>query len=226
MQAERVPYVFTVRAVEFVQGTILKADRVAFVLSVAPSLSDHQITSDALQFTLSTEDVGLEAATGSINIAANTVAYALAVQGVNFATSGGDIKLTAESIPYAVSYKSVGLGKGWAMQALPVAFNLTFGPINIENIVTVRLVNVAGVPRANLRGLRWAWFDTPRPGEMEAPTDQGVVGETDASGILRVSLPNSSLSAGEVGYLVVTDSDGTPSQSPSHKAFSAPLAVS
>jgi hypothetical protein len=60
---------------------------------------------------------------------------------------------------------------------------------------------------------------------MVAPTDKGSTGATDASGIFTVTLSNSTKTAGQVGWLTVTNSDGTTTQSPVNKAFSGPVTV-
>lgn len=80
-------------------------------------------------------------------------------------------------------------------------------------------------PRANLSSLKWAWFDSVNPGSFSAPTDKGTAETTDGSGNLVISLPNSLLANGEIGWLIVSDSDGTVDQSPPGKSFSGPVAV-
>jgi hypothetical protein len=91
---------------------------------------------------------------------------------------------------------------------------------------TVTLVDESGTPQASLSSLKWAWFDQITPDLFSAPTDQGLAEITDGSGVLVLDLPNSTKVSGQVGWLVVTNSDGTPTQSPAHRAFSGPVAVS
>jgi hypothetical protein len=91
--------------------------------------------------------------------------------------------------------------------------------------VTVTLVDGGGTPQASETGLLWAWFDEITPDLFVAPTDQGDAGATDGSGVLTLLIPNSVKTDGQIGWLIVTDSDGTTTQSPAHKAFSGPVAV-
>ena len=92
--------------------------------------------------------------------------------------------------------------------------------------ISMTLTTDGVTPAANLSGLKWAFFDATTPDAMGAPTDKGATGYTDAAGLLTLNLPNSSKVAGQVGWLSLTNSDGTPGQSPAAKAFSGPVAVS
>ncbi len=89
--------------------------------------------------------------------------------------------------------------------------------------ITLNLVSAAGSAIASAAPLKWAWFDSVTPDLFVAPTDNGSVESTDASGVLAISLTNSTKTSGQVGWLVVTNSDGNPATV--HKAFSGPVAV-
>lgn len=91
--------------------------------------------------------------------------------------------------------------------------------------VTVTLTSDGVTPRAGLSGLKWAFFDQATPDLFGAPVAQGAIESTDGSGVLALDITGSALSAGDTGWLVVTDSDGTATQSPAHKAFSGPVVV-
>lgn len=91
---------------------------------------------------------------------------------------------------------------------------------------TVTLVNESNAPQTGLSSLKWAWFDQVTPDLFVAPTDKGSAESTDGSGALTISMPNSTKTSGQIGWLVVTNSDGTTTQSPAHRAFSGPVAVS
>jgi hypothetical protein len=80
-------------------------------------------------------------------------------------------------------------------------------------------------PRASLTGLDWAFFDENKPSDLTTPVNQGTGESTDGSGVLTLSVPDSTLSNGGVGYLIVSDTDGTTTQSPSAKVFAGPVAV-
>jgi hypothetical protein len=105
--------------------------------------------------------------------------------------------------------------------ATPVALGR---PANTRT-ATITLTSDGTTPRANLTGLKWSWWDQATPNIAEYPTDKGSSETTDASGVLTISV-RSSLVPGGIGWLVVTDSDGTTAQSPVAKAFSGPVAVS
>jgi hypothetical protein len=89
--------------------------------------------------------------------------------------------------------------------------------------VVITLKSAAGVVRANLTGLTWAFFDQSKPSLLQAPVAKGAA-ITDANGVLNVDVTTSSLTSGQVGWLIVSDSDGTTVFN--SKAFCAPVAVS
>lgn len=102
---------------------------------------------------------------------------------------------------------------------------LAFVPALTARTVTLTLAYEGGsTAAASLTGLKWAWFDSPQPQSFAAPTSKGAVEATDGSGVLTISV-QSSLASGGVGWLIVTNSDGTTGQSPAAKAFSGPVAV-
>jgi chitodextrinase len=92
-----------------------------------------------------------------------------------------------------------------------------------QKSVTLTLVNAAGAASANLANLKWAWFDAATPSGFAAPTDKGAIETTDASGVVTIPLPNTTLASGQIGWLIITDSDGNPATN--HKAFSGPAQV-
>lgn len=92
--------------------------------------------------------------------------------------------------------------------------------------VTITLTTDGSTPAASLSNLKWAFFDQVTPDLFVSPTNKGSVETTDGSGVLTIPIPSTSLNAGQVGWLIVTDSDGTAAQSPAHKAFSGPVVVS
>lgn len=89
---------------------------------------------------------------------------------------------------------------------------------------TITLVDRTAATQNSLSSLKWAFYQT-MPWVGATPTDYGTTETTDGSGILAVTLPNCTLTNGQVGYLIVTDSDGTTGQSPSAKVFAGPVAV-
>jgi hypothetical protein len=87
---------------------------------------------------------------------------------------------------------------------------------------TINLVRADGVAIAAGDTLKFAWFDQSAPDQFSTPTDKGTV-VIGAGGLLQVSLTNTMMTSGQVGWLVVTNSDGNPSTV--HKAFSGPVKV-
>ena len=105
---------------------------------------------------------------------------------------------------------------------------VTTGQIDAQTFVatvTITLTDNAGTPLPNLTALKWSFFDEATPDLLLAPVNQASNGVTDGSGIFSVSVPGSSLNLGEIGYLVVSDTDGTEVQTPAQKAFAGPVVV-
>lgn len=90
--------------------------------------------------------------------------------------------------------------------------------------VTVTLVNESGSAQASLSSLKWAWFDQVTPDLALAPTCSGTTETTNGSGVLTIPI-QTSLGTGDVGWLIVTNSDGTTTQSPAHRCFSGPVEI-
>lgn len=88
--------------------------------------------------------------------------------------------------------------------------------------VTVNLVNASNAAQASLTGLKWAFYDQLTPDLMTVAADQGTAETTDGAGALTIPV-YTTLSPGQVGWLVVTNSDGNPVTV--HKAFSGPVTV-
>ncbi len=80
-----------------------------------------------------------------------------------------------------------------------------------------------GAAAASLTGLKWAWFDQATPNLFTAPACQGAAESTSAGGVLTIDLVGSTLVSGQVGWLIVTNSNGTTAMV--HMAFSGPVAV-
>lgn len=63
-----------------------------------------------------------------------------------------------------------------------------------------------GVPRPNLSGLQWSWFDQDSPSSLLFPMDQGSNASTDSHGELALVV-KSNLTTGQFGSLVITDAN-------------------
>lgn len=89
--------------------------------------------------------------------------------------------------------------------------------------VTITLVSRLGAARASLSSLKWAFWDYTRPDLITAaPVAGGSAETTDGSGVLVVDVAASALTNGQIGWLTVTDSDGTAAH---RHAFAGPVAV-
>jgi hypothetical protein len=99
----------------------------------------------------------------------------------------------------------------------------------VKPAVTVRMCIAPndGTAAGAASSLKWAWFDSTDPSSFSAPTDKGSTGAIDGSGNFTVALPNSTLTglASGVGWLLVTNSNGTVGQNPAANGASTPAAV-
>lgn len=97
----------------------------------------------------------------------------------------------------------------------------------VAPVISVTLTDANNLPLPSLTGLKWAWWDTATVSSQVAPSVTGTGATTDASGVLSVTtLTGSTLSAGQIGWIEVTDSDGTVTQSPVGKVAAGPVQVS
>lgn len=85
-------------------------------------------------------------------------------------------------------------------------------------------LKIGGADAANLTALAWAWWDTPRQTRRGEPTSVGTGATTNASGVFSVPV-YTRLAPGAVGWLEVTESDGTTGQAPAPRLASGPVAV-
>lgn len=92
--------------------------------------------------------------------------------------------------------------------------------------ISITMVDSTGTPIPNLTNLKWAFFDQATPNLFTAPSQVGTTGTTDATGKFIVALTNTSLSIGGIGWLSISNSDGTMIQNPIAKGFGAPVVLS
>jgi len=74
--------------------------------------------------------------------------------------------------------------------------------------ISINLIDISSTAQASLTGLRWAWYDSTDENALGTPTDTGVNESTTAAGLLEIDLPNSALTAGQTGTLVIGDTTG------------------
>lgn len=111
---------------------------------------------------------------------------------------------------------------------LPIGSEATTAALTVSEIptVTVTLTTNGSTAAASLTGLRWAIYLIGSPSLFGTLVLQGSTGTTDASGVFTLSLPGSGLVPGQTVFFIVTNSDGTATQSPAHKLFGGPVVVS
>jgi len=157
----------------------------------------------------SSSDTGFNAIHAAIANVATTNANVVGIADMNGAFSG--------SVHYgATGAETIEVGLR-AFNTLNVAY--------YARKVQMNLVTSSGTPIANLTGLKWALFDNVSPTAFIAPASSGVGATTDVSGLLTLVIPATTLPASGLGWLVVTDSDGTNTQVPPAKAFSGVVVV-
>ena len=97
----------------------------------------------------------------------------------------------------------------------------------VATTVTITLTTDGSTPAASLTNLKWAFFDQATPNLFTAaPSAKGAVETTDGSGVLTITITGTALRVGDIGYLIVTNSDGTVTQGAALKCFAAPVVVS
>lgn len=159
---------------------------------------------------------------GNATIAVSTAArQSASIVRLTLASAPVGLPVVAHLLGYAPVLATI--TKDNSALALPVEYNSGVAAIVLATSVSVPLVSAANVPSASLTGLKWAYWDQATPDLFVAPIVKGVTESTDASGLLVLDITGSDLTAGSVGWVTVTNSDGTTTQSPAHKAFSGPV---
>lgn len=75
--------------------------------------------------------------------------------------------------------------------------------------VSCQLVDPYGNPLRSLDSLSYAWFDQTDPVLLTAPVETGAVETTDGDGVIIVPVPNTALTVGQPGLLVLRSDDGS-----------------
>lgn len=91
--------------------------------------------------------------------------------------------------------------------------------------VTIELGNRVGAIWSNYTNLDWSFFDQTQPHSLLAPTAKGSGASTDSSGVLTLSIVGTALAVGAIGWLIVSNSNGDPTQS-NQIAFTGPVVTS
>lgn len=117
--------------------------------------------------------------------------------------------------------------RGYGIGSAALVVTRGYSPAAFVPSISVILTDAANAPIANLTGLLWAWWDVSTLNTQTSPAIKGSGASTNAAGVFSVTtLTGSALSAGGVGWLEVTNSDGTVSQAPVAKVAAGPIQVS
>lgn len=80
--------------------------------------------------------------------------------------------------------------------------------------------------QTNITNLNWAWFDESNLSELSAPKGQGYTGTIDAQGYFSITITDiSNLDINDTGFLIVSNTNGTITQSPAPKSFAGPVKI-
>lgn len=137
----------------------------------------------------------------------------------------GEYKLDAGAAGAKTVDFSLAASTFWMLSA--ASFKLAgAGPLSKYQDIT--LVDEAGAPLANLTGLQVYGWDSNVPSDVFSltPVDYSATGTTNGSGLLRFDRPNTTLAAGNVSFVLVSQSNGSVSQSPAPRSFFGPVAIS
>lgn len=174
-----------------------------------PSESADTIRVDAQWFWKSSADAGVSAAT--INSTVATVNGRRASYLLNCPPD------RSGKLPAGTIARLAEVGSGVLEQVNGSAATTT-------RTITITLTSDGTTPRASLTGLKCEFWNEPSPALHNTPSCIVLGATTNGSGVLSISV-ETTLGSGGVGYLLVTDTDGTTSQSPAAKAFSGPVTV-
>ena len=96
----------------------------------------------------------------------------------------------------------------------------------MANTIVISLSDRNNSPRTNLTTLKWAFWDYATPDLISAlPSAKGALESTDSGGVCTLDVTGTGLSAGQTGWLNITNSDGTYNNT-SHLVFAGPVRVS
>lgn len=91
--------------------------------------------------------------------------------------------------------------------------------------ITINLTDRNNTPRASLSSLKWAFWDYATPDLISAlPSAKGALESTDANGQCVLDVTGTTLSSGQTGWLILTNSTGAYDNT-SHLVFSGPVRI-
>ncbi len=203
---------------------------IASVAQVSSTAFDVNLAlrGSATDFALPQRITGFRALVGGIRrspVTIDSVARQSATK-VRITLSSAPASMPTVDYLYGAAPTITGVVKDNSSLTLPLEYNSGVLAVAAATAVTLTLTTDGTTPAASLTGLQWAFFDQVTPNLFAAPVAQGAVESTDGSGVLVLDITGSALAPGAVGWLVITNSDGTTTQSPAHKLFAGPVTVS
>lgn len=200
---------------------------IASVQQVSSTAFDVNLTlrGSATDFTPTSSITGFRALVSGSPVTISSVARQSATK-VRITLSSAPGSMPTVDYMYGAAATITGAVKDNSSLTLPLEYNSGVLASAVATAVTLTLTTDGTTPAASLTGLKWAFFDQVTPNLFAAPVAQGAVESTDGSGVLVLDITGSALAPGAVGWLIVTNSDGTTSQSPAHKLFAGPVTVS
>lgn len=215
------------RAVSKILGlsSTYRSPRLASVSTVSPTVYDALITHEVgTDFTPTSGITGLrvtDSVLGTVLTPSSVVRQSSNIIRITLGTAPANPPMVQ------VAYGSLTTSNFADNSTLALPLEYTSGitaAASTTRTITLTLTTNGTTPAASLTGLKWAFFEGAMPGSFVSPADQGTAESTDGSGVLSITV-NTTLGSGAVGWLIVTNSDGTTTQSPAAKAFSGPVAV-
>jgi hypothetical protein len=124
--------------------------------------------------------------------------------------------------PATVGAKSITLTNNQGFtNPLPITYTASVPAVIVTKIV-LPLTTDGVTPVADMSGLQYAWFDQPLPQNFATPKLKGNNGAI-VNSVFNLDLTGSAVTAGNSGYLVLTNTTGDPAQSPAALVFSGPV---
>jgi hypothetical protein len=190
----------------------LDADSGSYALSgtAATLLKSSVSQSDSGGYSLSGSDVGFSV---SKKLIADSGLYSISGASVSLVKSSvlvsdsGGYSLTGQDVTLTYNQSTV-----YTLDADSGAYRLSGNNAVLAYNQSLRaecsLVDRTGKALPNLTAIDWAWFDSNTPASFIAPTDQGSTESTDGTGQIVVKIPNTTLTAGQIGTLVLRNQAG------------------
>lgn len=194
--------------------------------TTAPILTAE--TATATGPTTATGSVATNKAGGTLyTVASTTLPTAAAVKAgaAQSVTSVGTKSVAASGLAANTTYRFYSLHRSAAGIDSDIAISAAFTTTAASGTATYiseTFESRAGIPWANLSGMRWYFFDQVWPAPLQAPVAQGSVETTDGTAVGYFDIAGlTTLMPGQVGTLAYTNTNGDPDQADLISTFTA-----